>query len=65
MCEPRQSLPHITNDHNGGMLTFSIDVGRSSAWAMKPGRSRSDLNPIWTVRETAPGRAATKTDWDS
>src|SRR4029450_13768303 len=39
----------VASDQIGGMLTFSMETGWSSACARKAGRSRSDLNPMWTV----------------
>ena len=39
----------IASDQIFGKLTFSIDTGCRSAWARKPGRSRSDLKPMCTV----------------
>ena len=42
-------LMQVTSDQILGTFTFSIDIGCSSAWARKPGRSRSDLKPMCTV----------------
>jgi hypothetical protein len=42
---PRQSLMQVTSDQIGGMLTFSMETGCSSACARNAGRSRSDLKP--------------------
>ena len=44
-----QSLMQVMSDQILGTLTFSIDTGFNSAWARNAGRSRSDLNPMWTV----------------
>ena len=40
----------MTRDQRREMLTFSIDTGCSPVWARNPGRSRSDLKPMWTVK---------------
>jgi len=45
-----QSLMKVTRDQIRGKLTFSTEMGLSAACARKPGRSRSDLNPMWTVK---------------
>ena len=42
-------MVQVTSDQIFGTFTFSIEIGRSSACARKPGRSRSDLKPMWTV----------------
>ena len=36
----------VTSDQMRGKFTFSIEMGWRSAWARKPGRSRSDLKPM-------------------
>ena len=43
------SLMQVTSDQIRGTFTFSIDTGFRSACARNAGRSRSDLNPTWTV----------------
>ena len=44
------SLMQVTSDQIRGKLTFWTEIGLSAAWARKPGKSRSDLNPMWTVK---------------
>jgi hypothetical protein len=45
-------LLQVTSVHILGMFTFVIESGVRSACVRKPCRSRSDLKPMWTARES-------------
>src|SRR6185503_3250596 len=44
-----QSLTQVTSDQIRGTFTFSIEIGSRPAWTRNAGRSRSDLNPRYSV----------------